>query len=646
MVVRIGIVLIVLIAAVGLVVSPVSAEYSAAPDCSADVSYAGSGTESDPYEVSDVYELQCMAEDLDAHYVLVSNIDASVTSDWNSGAGFEPIGHRDGVSATPDPFTGSLDGQGYSITGLFVYEDDPVSDYGNLGLFGVLDGEARNLVLEEFDVTLDYDVNRAGTLAGRLNGLAENILVRDSEVEGYAQVGGVIGGGEGTLQQAATYDTEVYGRESHVGGIIGSAFVSAYVSDVYVIGGSVHSDTEYRTAALIGRLHSSEFAGGYSVGVDTTTVGVYSHSQSTNSVTYYNSEKTDADSGSWDEGLTTEEMTGADAEANMASLDFESVWTTVTSPDDYPRLLSIDYDSTVIFEVSDVDEGLVDGATITVFDDGTELMTVSTAADGSAYINLEDGNYDYSVEHEDFEVKTGDFTVTDDKTVEVELMPIRSVWIDAPPEAEDDADVTFTAQVENIDPDTATFTWSSDDVILEETEGQSITHNFAESGEYTVTVDVTDEYGDVFTDSHTIDITDIPSAAINYNVSDEQLKNLEIGDFVEFEAVISNVDEEDIDSIVWTVELGDLDKTTDSDVLTQEIESSGNYTVTLEVETEDAVLTDVIEFRVDHPDGGGGYISTPGGLISWIFIVVVIIVGAKFFGKGRGYRKARRKYRY
>ena len=45
----------------------------------------GSGTELDPYQISNVDQLQEMNDDLDAYYILVNDIDASATSGWNSG---------------------------------------------------------------------------------------------------------------------------------------------------------------------------------------------------------------------------------------------------------------------------------------------------------------------------------------------------------------------------------------------------------------------------------------------------------------------------------------------------------------------------------------------------------------------------------
>jgi len=42
--------------------------------------------------ITNVTELQAMEDDLDEDYVLGNNIDASATSGWNDGAGFDPIG--------------------------------------------------------------------------------------------------------------------------------------------------------------------------------------------------------------------------------------------------------------------------------------------------------------------------------------------------------------------------------------------------------------------------------------------------------------------------------------------------------------------------------------------------------------------------
>ena len=91
---------------------------------------SGSGTVSSPYVISNATQLQEMKDDLTAHYVLGNDIDASETSDWNGGAGFEAIGDPD------NPFSGSLDGQSFAVSNFFI--NRPSS--GFLGLFGYFNG--------------------------------------------------------------------------------------------------------------------------------------------------------------------------------------------------------------------------------------------------------------------------------------------------------------------------------------------------------------------------------------------------------------------------------------------------------------------------------------------------------------------------
>ena len=46
----------------------------------------GEGTAEDPYQIYDVNELQNMIFDLNAHYILINDVDASSTSNWNDGS--------------------------------------------------------------------------------------------------------------------------------------------------------------------------------------------------------------------------------------------------------------------------------------------------------------------------------------------------------------------------------------------------------------------------------------------------------------------------------------------------------------------------------------------------------------------------------
>lgn len=98
--------------------------------------------------IANVTDLQAMENDLTGNYYLTGDIDASATSGWNGGAGFDPIG-----PSAVSPFTGTFDGAGYTITGLVV--NRPTEQRN--GLFGQIQGTAKiaNVTLANCSITGD-----------------------------------------------------------------------------------------------------------------------------------------------------------------------------------------------------------------------------------------------------------------------------------------------------------------------------------------------------------------------------------------------------------------------------------------------------------------------------------------------------------
>lgn len=149
----------------------------------------GSGTSGDPYMLYNLTDLESISTlGLDKYYKLANDIDASATQDasYNSGAGWLPVGN----SSTP--FTGNFNGNGYTISGLYI--NRPSTNY--VGLFGALYGTITN-------VTLDTDENGYGS------------------IEGADYVGGICGGL--TRTSTITY-CNVYipiTGVNYVGGILG-----------------------------------------------------------------------------------------------------------------------------------------------------------------------------------------------------------------------------------------------------------------------------------------------------------------------------------------------------------------------------------------------------------------------------------------
>ena len=121
----------------------------------------GDGTSSNPYVVTTLDELQAVQSDLSADYVLGNDIDASETEMWNSGAGFTPIGNYE------DPFSGSFDGQGYTVDGLYI--NRPNTNY--VGLFGGTDSsDIFNIGVTNSNVTGNTNV---GGLVGQNKGYSD-----------------------------------------------------------------------------------------------------------------------------------------------------------------------------------------------------------------------------------------------------------------------------------------------------------------------------------------------------------------------------------------------------------------------------------------------------------------------------------------
>jgi hypothetical protein len=174
-------------------------------DCT-DVQYNAT----DPYEVWNARQLQCMSSDGD--YGLQSDINLS-------GTEFKPIPawNRTFGNSTRDleEFTGSLEGNGYDITGLSVYQPD--EKY--VGLFeSVGEGASvTNLNLRDVNVT---GRSHVGGLAGDVasGGEVSGVTV-EGRVSGDSNVGGVVGMNTGEVTDVSA-QVNVSG-DNDVGRLVG-----------------------------------------------------------------------------------------------------------------------------------------------------------------------------------------------------------------------------------------------------------------------------------------------------------------------------------------------------------------------------------------------------------------------------------------
>jgi len=214
----------------------------------------GSGTAADPYIIYDVDDLQAIENDLSAYYELGGNIDASATSGWNAGAGFDPI----------NLFTGQLDGKGYTISDLFI--NRPTEYY--CGLIGYANGSIvlKNILLTGVDITCK---GTSGTLLGYDAG--GNVVDIDNcsatgAISGLnGQVGGLIGLlRDGTVDNCWSSCIVTNGSGGNqAGGLIGYNLYGV-ITDCYATGAVTNESGE--SGGLMGRLHSGNTTRCYATG--------------------------------------------------------------------------------------------------------------------------------------------------------------------------------------------------------------------------------------------------------------------------------------------------------------------------------------------------------------------------------------------
>jgi len=115
---------------------------------------------------------------LKAHYRLENNITLNESNQNNwTRIGFNADGEL--------PFSGTFDGNGYTITGLTI---NPTTD--NQGMFGYLTGNVKNLGL--INVNIQGNRTYVGGIAGQSEGNIQNSFVSGS-ISGRGHVGGIVG---------------------------------------------------------------------------------------------------------------------------------------------------------------------------------------------------------------------------------------------------------------------------------------------------------------------------------------------------------------------------------------------------------------------------------------------------------------------
>jgi len=218
--------------------------------------FAEEGTADDPYQVAEALQLKWINDNpfyWDKHYIQTADINVNTISSSYGTEGWSPIGYSTGGYLSR-LFTGSYNGQGYSIDELHI---DRNTD--NVGLFGyVIEADLRNITLTNVDITGKY---YTGGIAGYVTTFTLNRCYSSGTIVGEHYAGGLIGfSGETTVSEchsSANLDVSRY-----AGGLIakieGGSVLNCYAC------GSV--DATLYPGGLISRVNDASIVNNYSRG--------------------------------------------------------------------------------------------------------------------------------------------------------------------------------------------------------------------------------------------------------------------------------------------------------------------------------------------------------------------------------------------
>jgi len=169
----------------------------------------GSGTEEDPYLVSNLEQLDAIRHNLNKHFVQIANLDIG-NEEW------EPIGEVYADDTPDEPFNGSYDGNGYFIKNVKV--DKPLQI--SVGLFSFVgeNGNIKNLEVSNYDLRGNDGV---GAIIGLNNGVISSSHVFNGKTKGNKYTGGIVGINNGTIINCCTQEETLVDGEKISGGLVG-----------------------------------------------------------------------------------------------------------------------------------------------------------------------------------------------------------------------------------------------------------------------------------------------------------------------------------------------------------------------------------------------------------------------------------------
>ncbi len=281
--------------------------------------FEGNGSETYPYQINSLTQLDSLSNNSDYwayNFIQTADIDASATKDWNDGEGFSPIGDDS------DWFTGSYDGSGHIINGIYINRPDEKE----LGCFGEIeDAEIRNLGIINSAVIGE---NYIGALVGHSMGSSSIVNSYTSgSVSGNYAIGGLVGLSSGSSTILGCYSSAIVNGVGMTGGLIGynnsasvtNCYCTGGVSGYSKIGGLVGysvNDASISCCYCTGLVRGALYTGGL-VGYNTSSGGI--------SDCYYNS-KTSGQSNGIGYDAYSQIVVAVSTESMKQSNTYSSEW--------------------------------------------------------------------------------------------------------------------------------------------------------------------------------------------------------------------------------------------------------------------------------------------------------------------------------
>lgn len=211
----------------------------------------GEGTAARPYQIATAAQLDRVRDYWDKYFIQLKDLDledylAEEGFGYDDGKGWQPIG------TDSSPFTGSYDGDGYTISNLQIKRPE---DYNNpAGLFGNSSGSIFNLKLSSVYIR---GANYIGGLIGKNSGSVRDIFLTEVDIYGFGSyVGGLIGENKNGTIENSHVSGSVEGIQN-VGGLIGSndgsQLIGAEIKDCSAAGSVI--GTRNVIGGLIGNNH-------------------------------------------------------------------------------------------------------------------------------------------------------------------------------------------------------------------------------------------------------------------------------------------------------------------------------------------------------------------------------------------------------